>query len=342
MNNKYPKVSIIIPVYGVEPYIADCLESVISQSYKGDLECIIVNDCTPDKSMEIISARLKEYNGNIDFKIVNLKQNGGLSHARNVGMAESTGDYIYFLDSDDEVSKDCISVLVEPLHSQEYDMVIGNYITTGTSIKMPPLLLEDGAYYDEKILQSKMNGYWYQMAVNKLYRRKFLADNTLVFCEGLLHEDELWSTEVAFLLKSMYSVSHSNTYIYKVREGSITTQNAALKTKRVHNAYSKILKTFYEFILEHNLGFTFFANSILQQFAHMVVSTAEDDAERKNSYYECRNYMPAGLTLLCINNLNIRKQIRDFHLLFSKSLGYILYKNINLKFLSIKAASVKQ
>lgn len=340
MSNNYPKVSIIVPVYGVELYIADCLESVILQDYQGELECVIVNDCTPDESMNIVSKRLSCYNGNIQFKIINLNQNGGLSHARNVGMNEATGEYVYFLDSDDEICKDCISVLVNPLLSVKYDMVIGNYTTTGTSKQMPPLLLDDGEYYTNEILSSKMKGFWYQMAVNKLYNRKFIIDNELLFCEGLIHEDELWSSEIAFVLKSMYVVRKCNTYIYKVREGSITTQNASLKTKRIHNAYSKMLKTFHEFIIYHKLGVTFFSNSALQQFTYMVISTAESNQEQKQCYFDCRKYLPGVIAVLRVNKLNFRKHIRDFHLLFPKFFGYFIYKKINLTFLAIKSSSI--
>ena len=68
-------VSIIIPVYNVEQYIESCLYSVINQTYKGTLECIIVNDCTPDQSMEVVNRLLSVYQGNILFKIINHQEN---------------------------------------------------------------------------------------------------------------------------------------------------------------------------------------------------------------------------------------------------------------------------
>lgn len=88
------KISIIIPVYGVEKYIKQCLESVINQSYK-NLEIIIINDGTEDDSMKIVEKYLSDKR----IKVIN-KENGGLSSARNIGMINSTGEYIYFLDSD--------------------------------------------------------------------------------------------------------------------------------------------------------------------------------------------------------------------------------------------------
>ena len=89
-------VSIIIPVYNVEQYIESCLYSVINQTYKGTLECIIVNDCTPDQSMEVVNRLLSVYQGNILFKIINHQENKGLSAARNSGVKIAKGDYLYF------------------------------------------------------------------------------------------------------------------------------------------------------------------------------------------------------------------------------------------------------
>lgn len=88
--------SIIIPVYQVEQYIQKCLLSVVSQSYTKGIECILVNDCTKDQSIEIAKNLIENYDGNIDFKIYEHSVNGGLSAARNTGILEAKGDYLYF------------------------------------------------------------------------------------------------------------------------------------------------------------------------------------------------------------------------------------------------------
>lgn len=90
------KVSVIIPIYGVEKYISDCLNSVMKQSYTNDIECILINDCTKDQSIEIAKNLIENYDGNIDFKIYEHSVNGGLSAARNTGILEAKGDYLYF------------------------------------------------------------------------------------------------------------------------------------------------------------------------------------------------------------------------------------------------------
>ena len=123
MNNI--KVSIIIPIYNVEPYIERCIISVLNQSYK-NIEIIIINDCTPDKSIELINKLLNnKYSSTENIHILNHEKNKGLSAARNTGIMNATGDYLYFLDSDDSITHDCIEVLVNAL-SLNIDFVIGD------------------------------------------------------------------------------------------------------------------------------------------------------------------------------------------------------------------------
>ena len=106
------KVSIIVPVYNVEDYIERCMLSIIDQTYP-NIECIIVDDCTPDNSITIIQSLLQQYNGTISFKILKHTTNKGLSESRNTGTEKATGDYIYYLDSDDELTPNCIEHLVD-------------------------------------------------------------------------------------------------------------------------------------------------------------------------------------------------------------------------------------
>ena len=101
-----------MPVYGVERHIERSLHSVMRQDYTGPLECIIVDDCTPDKSIEIADRLLHGYNGSICFHVIHRQENGGLSAARNTGIRESTGNYLFFLDSDDEIMPHTISTLM--------------------------------------------------------------------------------------------------------------------------------------------------------------------------------------------------------------------------------------
>ena len=223
-----PKVSIIIPIYNVAPYIADCLQSVQAQTYSL-LEVILVNDATPDDSMTQAAPWIEKLQERFEVKVVNHKINRGLSAARNTGMEVATGDWIYFLDSDDEITLKCIELLVAKVTEHpDVDFVIGEVKYVGTSWRFP-LKCDSYVAGNEYILHDYTTYKWYMMAWNRLYKKAYLQQYELTFKEGLLHEDELFSFQVATTARAMAAV-YEETYIYKVRnEGSITATRYRLE-----------------------------------------------------------------------------------------------------------------
>ena len=121
------KVSIIIPVYNVEKYISRCLNSVINQTMTEGVECIIIDDCTPDNSMDIIEQILKDYNGGIQFQIIHNKNNRGIAAVRNMGLLQAKGDYISYIDSDDYCEPNMIEEMYMLAIQKNADMVISDY-----------------------------------------------------------------------------------------------------------------------------------------------------------------------------------------------------------------------
>ena len=115
------RISIIVPVYNVESYIYNCLTSIVSQKTVHEIECILVDDCGNDNSIEIIRQFIKDYTGRIAFKLVGHNHNRGLSAARNTGLDICTGDYVLFLDSDDVLPQNSIHNLSQPLKYYQYD-----------------------------------------------------------------------------------------------------------------------------------------------------------------------------------------------------------------------------
>lgn len=114
-------ISVAIPVYNVEKYIKRCLSSVLSQTYT-NLEIIVVNDCTPDNSMEIVASMAKE---DPRIKVVNHDHNMGLMWARRTGYMNATGDYVFFLDSDDALPENAMELLLNKAINSEADIVAG-------------------------------------------------------------------------------------------------------------------------------------------------------------------------------------------------------------------------
>ena len=121
-------LSIIIPVYNVEAYIEECLASVVAQSdAKANIECIIVDDCSPDGSMDIVRRFVENYQGAVQFRTLRHEVNRGISAARNTGVEAATGDYVFFIDSDDYLMEHGLKTLVDGLLANpDADVVQGN------------------------------------------------------------------------------------------------------------------------------------------------------------------------------------------------------------------------
>ena len=317
------KISIIIPVYNVAPYIAACLQSVMRQSCTQALECILVDDCGPDNSMEVANETLSSYCGPIDFKIVRHEQNRGLSAARNTGMAHATGDYVYFLDSDDEITPDCIACLAEPLKTEPYDMTIGACRIEGGTIPGVALQLKDGMVLrDKEIVKAYRLQQWYMMSVNKLYRLDFLRTHGLTFKEGILHEDELWSFQIACMARSMAVVAHE-TYIYKLRQGSITVNKVSEKHMTSLNT---ILAEMTDFADSCCLDTDPDVHHIIRNFQMAVLSRATDFPLSQVYRQQRKTMRSSWLNCCCLNGSDIRKQVRDFHLALPIPLAVLYLK----------------
>ena len=231
-------ISIVIPVYGVSAYIERCINSVMSQTY-GDIECIIIDDATPDDSIEKCEYLIADYHGPISFKILHHRQNRGLSAARNTGMEAATGEYVLFLDGDDELMPDSIKNLVEPVMKDDsIEMVVGNVVFISDGCPLPKALLKRKKRKEtyttsledvRKLYFDK--GEFPVSAWNKLIKREFLRQYELKFEEGLLHEDRVWTH---FMMKHLCRLCFVSdvTYRYYVRPNSISTAKKVEENKR--------------------------------------------------------------------------------------------------------------
>ena len=223
-----PKVSIIIPIYNVEPYIEECLQSVMRQTYRGMIECILVDDCGTDNSMKVAEHLIEDYDGPIGFKILHHRHNRGVSAARNTGIDVASGEYIYFLDSDDWISDDCFEKLTQPIGFGQYDFIVGHVLREG---KDSFVFCPEGEYHGNglKPISSgrkpkPIGRSGIPVAVwNRLFRKSFLIDNQLFFEVGKVFEDSIFSFDLV-CVERRYYVIKSITYYYRRRENSITTR----------------------------------------------------------------------------------------------------------------------
>lgn len=322
---KQPSVSIIVPVYNVEPYVEDCIRSVIHQTYAGPMECIIVDDCGTDNSMAVVERLVAEYNGPISFKILHHEHNRGLSAARNSGMDAATGDYLFFLDSDDEITADCMETLVEPFEEEWYDVVVSNAngfekdsSNQWHKNKFWVLNISGDTLLKDKYKLTTFGKKWKWSAWNKLYRSSFIHDYHLQFKEGLLYEDMLWGFMIACNASSIY-LRNKDTYIYKLREGSISHP---FDIKVRIKALKVIIKEMGEYIFNHDVNITS-AFPIFDKFKDEVLDYYSYSYSSFASIYH-QLYPPFNIkwwNIILANHRHLKQDIYDLHYLLPISIA---------------------
>lgn len=228
------KVSIIIPIYKVENEIERCLQSVLDQTYK-NIELVLVNDCTPDDSFNNAKKISQRCSSGISALLIEHDSNQGVSVSRNTGIKSSTGDYLFFLDSDDELSSnESIELLVKEVQSRD-DIILGGFNKVNELGVITPNFFKKNKFpqnqdvYLNYIKQGLLITPW-----AKLVRRDFLIKNNLFFKEGIYHEDFLWSF-TSYRLANKVSVISEIVYNYYDRDGSITSQ---IKEKNIADLVS--------------------------------------------------------------------------------------------------------
>ena len=227
-------ISIIVPVYNVAPYVERCLSSVIQQTYDGEMECIVVDDCGTDNSIEVVQKFISEYVGPISFKIIHHSHNRGLSAARNTGIEAASCDYIFFLDSDDALPLDSLERLAKPLQNERtIDMVMGNRLFALAPSASPLVQLETDLVSLETVRGYLLTHGFSIAAWNKLTNKNFLLENRLYFKEGILHEDLLWTHYVMKYLRHLYILSDV-TYLVYGHPDSITQAQGRSEERAQH------------------------------------------------------------------------------------------------------------
>lgn len=252
------KVSVIVPVYNVEKYLDRCLSSIIAQTYQ-HLEIILIDDGSTDHSADICDIFATKDNR---ISVVH-KKNEGPSIARNLGTKMARGEYILYVDSDDELPLNAIETLIAKLKDYpQSEIIIGEIHSTPND----PFGYHTGYYknidYIDDNLWVRKHFYKTQNRlptnpVNKLIRTDFLKANNISFKEGIIHEDELWMFHIAQKVSKIAFV-HEKTYIRHINPGSIMTGTPQEKRKE---AWGIILNEIFRNLSHPSFNDQFFCYS---------------------------------------------------------------------------------
>ena len=237
-------VSIIVPVYNCAQFLNRCMDSLVNQTLK-DIEIICINDGSTDNSPEI----LQEYAAKDSrIKIIN-KENGGLSSARNRGLAAAQGEYLGFVDSDDWVDLDFFEKLYNAAKKYDTDIATGGIIRLHKYNQKYHLKFDKETVtsdFREKLVLCDLPDKSYVW--NKIYKREMFVKCNLKFEEGRYYEDIVFSPQSLYYLKTMVTVP--DTYYYYWRHSKSIVR---LKTKKTNDDKSWALKTAEDFLKSHNI-----------------------------------------------------------------------------------------
>lgn len=256
-----PKISIVVPVYNVQKYIGECLESLVNQTFK-DIEIIIVDDGSPDESYKIYEEYAEK-----DSRIrIIKKKNAGVSEARNTGIDNATGDFLMFVDSDDWMELDGCEILYNEYLKNKADLIVSDAYTVTNGVKRTNRIFKsDFATADREFIrhyQAACIGYGYNPMPadksnvsglgspwNKLYSRKIIVDNGLRYDPYVMgiYDDNLFTLHYLSAVKSVSYVAKP-IYNYRIVTQSLTQSYKANTLDISRRIFEKI----QEFINEQD------------------------------------------------------------------------------------------
>ncbi len=209
------KVSVIIPVYNGQEYIANSIEDVIYQTFRGEIEIILVDDGSLDKSAQILDDYSKRQYKNRQIIVIH-QDNQGICYARNTGIDKASGKFIMFMDQDDYILPDCVEVLYKNIIKKEADLVIGGY----------DLVNEHGELLKKYTLQegNPWSKYWIPTPWGRIYRKSVIDENNIRFMITKISEDFYFNYVFISYAKKICPISYRG-YRWVLRSESESHSN---------------------------------------------------------------------------------------------------------------------
>ena len=249
--------SVIVPVYKVEKYLPDCIESVLNQTFS-DFELILVDDGSPDSCPEICDS-YKEKDNRI--KVVH-KENGGLASARRAGIKEASGDYVFNLDSDDLIENDTLECAYNIINDTNCQIVSFSYrwVKSGRTVNITNDGLEEGLYtgediekyiYPRLLMDKDMNHVSYYLS-GKAVKRELILPNQLNVSEKISLGEDFCCTVPCYLKATSVYISKKEAYLYTVREDSLSKEFNTKQIYLIEDVINEISKNDTSKVLDFN------------------------------------------------------------------------------------------
>ena len=316
------KLSIIVPIYNVELYIKECIESIISQ-LEDEVEIICVNDGTLDLSMDIVRSIVEKKNEKVQsqFKIVD-QSNQGLSAARNTGIDIASGDYIGFLDSDDKLMPNYISTILTFIKEGNYDLIDFNLMKSSNE--------EVSIYYNsEYSLKNLMrNGCWFACA---RVIKKSLLEN-LRFTIGIYYED-LCLIPMLYIKTKKIKYINECLYWYRVNPLGITLLMSYKANRKTIESFERILKIYLdEYERYHGNNKEILGVVIFQAYFLLCVNSCRRFSLRDSFHYVDLYKKVMYIYSVQKENVDLNKKLHIFlnfsklYLFFYKTYCHVKYR----------------
>ena len=335
------KISVIIPVYNAEKFIAKCLDSIINQTFR-DIEIICVDDCSSDNSKRILQEyALKDSRIKTIFFDKNKKQGA----ARNAALDIANGKYVTFVDSDDYIEPAMLKKMYEKAEKNYCDLVITNvenYVNTEdeNTLKLKKKL--DSSYRDKNF---KTGFYFYNFnqrdlrvgPVAKLYKREILEDNHIRFPENIMQEDEAFYWFVMPFVNNLYLLDEP---LYKrLIHTNSTMYYLDYENKFVYD-HAKIVKLIKNFLKERKL-YDLYKHKFIY-YAQAVINSKTDEKLRRNYFLKISQFCPEVLSVVYIELKSELALLREIY--FNKNVvlwGASLFLERVLKKYNVKTQNIK-
>lgn len=236
-------ISVIVPVYNVEKYIERCITSIINQTFTEGVECIVINDCTPDKSMEIVERLVSKYDGSIQFKLIYHEKNKGIAAVRNTGLDTATGDYTIYIDSDDYCELDMLEKMYTKAFEEDADIVVSSF---WMEFKEKQVYIKNEVSSNRKTrLKESLTGKYNLSMWNKLVRRNLYIDNEIRYIDGIdFAEDSIISYRLFYYAQRVVWLPLAFVHYIKYRLDSYTVFLSLNSLRNILNGERYVLEFF--------------------------------------------------------------------------------------------------